>query len=327
MESKMKISQAGILVLIAFTILIGTGCGKILARKDLVDGAQAYKDRKFDQAEELFRSATNRDPEQKTAQLFLARVLHSQYAADRTKTPKAEEAISEYKKAIAEYKKTLSENNALLNSGDRSPCSYSDYAISKLEGDRKAAFEAFKVTGDSLKAVANLLDSLQRPDERLQWINQWGEDAGLPGCLRAEAYTSLASRENTCANDITESPAVKKTVTKDGKQVFAFSKPENPADFETLKQCVQRGTDLINKALELDQSSDSVWSYKTSLLNQNMRLAEMENRTADKDRFKAEYDQAKERFTELAKIKKERLDAEEAERKAAEEAANANTNK
>ena len=323
----MKISRVGILVLIAFTVLIGAGCGKILARKDLVDGAQAYKDRKFDEAETLFRSAIQRDPEQGTAQLFLARTLHSQYAADRRQTAKAEEAITEYKKTIDEYKKRLNEKSSVINSGDRSPCSYSDYAIARMEGERKESFEAFKVVGDSLKAVANLLDTLQRPEERLQWLNQWGEDASLPGCLRAEAYTSLAARENTCANDITESPAVKKTVTKDGKSIFQFSKPENPADYETLKQCIQRGTDLINKALELDQSSDSVWSYKTSLLNQNMRLAEMEGRTADRDRFKSEYDQAKEKFTELAKIKKDRLDEEERERKAAEEAANTNANK
>ena len=319
----MRISRAGILVLIAFTILTGAGCGKILARKDLVDGAQAYKDRKFDEAEALFRSAVERDPEQKTAQLFLARTLHSQYAADRTKTPKAEEAINEYKKTIEEYKKSLAESNSLL-SGDRSPCSYSDFEVRKMEADRRAAFESLKVVGDSLKAVANLLDTLQRPDERLQWLNQWGDDASLPGCLRAEAYTSLAAKENTCANDITENPNVKKTVTKDGKSVFSFTKPENPAEFETLKQCIQRGTDLINKALELDQTSDSIWSYKTSLLNQNMRLAEMENRMPDRDRFKAEYDQSKEKFTELARAKKERLDAEEAAKKAEEEAANTN---
>lgn len=326
MESKIKISRVGILVIIAFTVLIGAGCGKILARKDLVDGAQAYKDRKYDEAESLFRSAIRRDPEQGTAQLFLARTLHSQFAADRTKTPKAEEAITEYKKTIEEYKKRLNEKSSIINSGERSPCSYSDYAIGRMQGEQKEALEAFKVVGDSLKAVANLLDTLQRPEERLQWLNQWGEDASLPGCLRAEAYTSLAARENTCANDITENPAIKKTVTKDGKSIFTFSKPENQSEFDTLKQCIQRGTDLVNKALELDQSSDSVWSYKTSLLNQNMRLAEMEGRTPDKDRFKTEYDQAKAKFTELAKIKKDRLDAEEAERKAAEEAANANAN-
>lgn len=320
----MRISQAGILVLIAFTILIGTGCGKILARKDLVDGAQAYKDRKFDEAEQLFRSAAQRDPEQKTAQLFLARTLHSQYAASRTRTEKAEEAITEYKKTIEEYKKALAENNSVL-AGERSPCSYSDYEVRQMEANRRSAFDSFKILGDSYKAVANLLDSLQRPDERIQWLTQWGEDESLPACLRAEAYNSLAAKENTCANDITENPAVKKTVEKDGKAVFTFTKPENTADYQSLQQCIQKGTDFINKAADLDPNSDSIWSYKTSLLIQNMRLAEMDNRPQDREKFKAEADQAKERFTELARLKKEKTDAEEAARKAQEAAAAANT--
>lgn len=311
----MRISRAGIFVLIAFTILIGTGCGKIIARKDLVDGAEAYKNKKFDQAEALFRDAIARDPEQKTAQLFLARTLHSQYAADREKKDKAEAAIAEYKKTIEEYKKTVADNNALLT-GDRPPCGYSAYEIRKMPDNQKAAFDAFTILRDSLGAVANLLDSLQKSDERLQWLTHWGEDASLPGCLRASAYNSLAAKENTCANDITELPSVKKTVTKDGKPTFVFSKPEKPEDYESLKQCIQRGTELVNKAVELDSSSDSIWSYKTSMLIQNMRLAEMEGRTADKDNFKAEADAAKTKFTELAKQKKEKADAEDAAIKA-----------
>jgi hypothetical protein len=43
-----------------------------------------------------------------------------------------------------------------------------------------------------------------------------------------------------------------------------------------------------------------------------MRLAEMENRIPDRDRLKTEYEEAKAKFTELAKQKKEKSDAEEA---------------
>jgi hypothetical protein len=318
----MRISRAGIFVLIAFSILVGTGCGRILARKDLVDGAEAYKNKKFDEAEARFRSAISRaegSPEEKTAQLFLARTLHSQYAADRTKTDKAEAAITEYKKTIEGYKKTVSESKGALTAEGRSPCSYSTYETRRMEGDRKAAFDSFAILRDSLGAVANLLDSLQRPDERVQWLTQWAEDTNIPECLRASAYNSLAARENTCANDITEDPVVKKTEKEGDKQIFVFKKPEDPARLEQLRQCIQRGTDLVNKALELDPESDSIWSYKTSFLIQSGRLAEMEGNTAERDRFRAESDAAKAKFTELAKKKKEKADAEEAATKAEEE--------
>ena len=318
----MKISQAGILLL-TIAVLTSAGCGRIIARKNLVDGAKAYKDRKFDEAESLFRDAVQRDPNNDTAQLFLARTLHSEYAANRTNTAKAEEAIAEYKKTIADYKKTLTEKGSALSSGDRTPCSYTDYEISKLKDNQKTAYQAFKTLGDSYKAVANLLDNLQKEDERIQWLTQWGEDKSLPPCLRAEAYNSLASRENTCANDITESPDVKKTVQKDGKAVFVFNKPTNPEDYDKLKGCIQREMGLADQALSLDQTSDSIWSYKTSALIQSMRLAEMDGRAADKDKFKAEADEAKAKFSDLAKARKQKSDAEDAQIKAEQEAAEA----
>jgi len=60
-----------------------------MTRKSLVDGSQAYKGRKFKEAEQLFRDAIARDPkgetkEGQTAQLFLARTLHSEYIGNRS---------------------------------------------------------------------------------------------------------------------------------------------------------------------------------------------------------------------------------------------------
>ena len=84
----MKVSQAGILVIIAFLLVGLTGCN-FFARKDVVDGAEAFKGRKFDEAERLFRRAVSRAPEDsiegKTARLFLARTLHSLFASNRQK--------------------------------------------------------------------------------------------------------------------------------------------------------------------------------------------------------------------------------------------------
>lgn len=294
----MRISRAGILFLAVTVAVSGSSCSvynSVMARKNVVDGAEAFKGRKFPDAEALFRTAVNRAPdgskEQKTAQLFLARTLHSEFAANRQLTEKATQAIEEYKKVLA----TDPADNA------------------------------------SFKAVANLYDSLGQTDDWRKWVTDRANNAQVPAEQRAEAYTSLAAKENTCANDITELPAVKKTVIKDGKATYTFSKPENAADIETLKGCINKGTDLVNKALELDKNNESVWSYKTSLLVQSMRLAEMEGRMPDKDRFKAEADTAKAEFTRLAEISRKKREEEEARKKAEEAAAkgetvNTNTN-
>src|SRR5215813_14045902 len=104
----MRFSRIGIFVLLSLTVLMGTNCGwysRVMARKNLVDGSKAYKDRKFPEAEAFFRAAVARDPygdyvESKTAQLFLVGTLHSEFIGDRKNTAKAEDAIGEYQKAM-----------------------------------------------------------------------------------------------------------------------------------------------------------------------------------------------------------------------------------
>jgi len=267
-----------------------------MARKNLVDGSKAYKDRKFPEAESLFRLAVARDPdgsyvEGKTAQLFLARTLHSEFIGDRSKKNLAEAAITEYQKALKQ------------NPQDQS----------------------------SYKAIASLYENLQRPDDWFNWVTKRANDASLPPEQRAEAITSLAAKKNTCANDITDTEQTKKTITKEGKQAFQFTKPTKPEDYETLKKCIDDGTQLINQAMALEPADvknaksfdikgakddelkkkldylkvfESARSYKASLLIQSMRLAEMDNRTPDKDRFKAESDQARAEFLELTDVVK-----------------------
>jgi tetratricopeptide (TPR) repeat protein len=274
-------SRIGMLILIVASVIVSSGCfGKVLARKDVVDGATAYQNRKYDKAEALFRKAMTWDSSQKTAKLFLARTLHSQYAADRKMVAKAEEAITVYKEVLVE------------NPSDDS----------------------------SFKAVANLLETLQRPDEAKTWLEQRSADEKVPGEQRADAYTSLASKEYACANEISDVEPVKKTVEKAGKAEFVFTKPTNPAEFEKLKGCVTRGSDLIDKAIALYAGSDSIWSYKTSLLVQKARIAEMEGDAAGKANFKAESDKAKLKFQELADIRRKK-EEEVAEKKKAEEEA------
>ena len=318
----MRSSRLGLLALITISVLFATtSCGqfsRIMSRKNLVDGSQAYKDRKFAEAEELFRKAAARDPEGSTtegriAQVFLARTLHSQFIGDRKQTQKAEEAIGAYKKALA------------LDKNDQS----------------------------SYKAVASLLDNLQRGDEWQAWVTERSNNTDIAPQNRAEALTSLAARKNTCANEVTDTEKTKKTVKKDGKDAFQWVKPEDPAELETLRGCVADGLKLIDQAIALEPAEvknaknldvksltdeqlkqnldlfkvfESARSYKASLDAQAMRLADMEGRTADRDSLKAQADAGRSNFLELSNVDKAIQDEIDARRTAAEEAENANAN-
>jgi hypothetical protein len=323
----MQPSRLGVLALLIATVLSSAGCSyynRVIARKNLVDGSKAYKDRKFQEAEELFRDAVSRDPEGKTiegktAQLFLARTLHSEYIGNRQDRSKAEAAIAEYKKSLA------------VDPNDQS----------------------------SYKAIASLLENLQRTDEWQAWVTARANDQSIKPENRAEALVSLAAKKNTCANDITDTDKTKKTVTQGGKQVFQFVKPESPEELATLQGCVNDGMNYIDQALaqegpagvaeakainvktatdeELKKRQDllrvfeSARSYKASLLIQAMRLAEMEGRTADRDKFKADAETAKNNFLDLSTVVKDiqaEIDARTAAREAAEnENSNANAAK
>ena len=290
----MRFSRLGILSVILLTVLAGVNCSyynRIITRKNLVDGGTSYKDRKFQEAEQYFRNAISRDPQGETlegrsARLFLARTLHTQFIGKRDDTAKVEEAIQEYKKVLEKDVKDQS----------------------------------------SFNAVANLLENLNKTDEWNQWVNERTNNEQVPDEQRAEALTKLAAKQYSCANEISDQDAVKKTVKVDGKDVFQFSKPADPAAFENFKKCVQEGSDLINRAEKLNTNSDAVWSYKANMLVQQSRLAEMEGNSQLKDQLRDEADKAKDKFTELARIRKEKEDAAAAEKKA-QEAAATNANK
>lgn len=313
----MSFSRFGIFVFIVAAVVFTANCSyynRIMARKNLVDGSVAYKDRKFAEAEALFRKATSRDPngetvEGRTAQVFLARTLHSQYIGNRQDKAKAEEAIQAYKRA--------------------------------LELDRNEQ--------SSYKAIAGLLENLQRNDEWLSWVTERSQNEQILPQYRVEAYTSLAAKQNTCANEITDTDKTKKTVKKDGKDVYQYIKPEKPEDLETLRSCISRGMELIDKAtaLETDEVKnaqqidikaltdsqlrqkmdllkifESARSYKASLTIQSARLAEMEGRSEDATRLKGEADSLRANYLGLADLNK-KMQAEIDERRAiAEEAAN-----
>ncbi|HBR57581.1 MAG TPA: hypothetical protein DEA22_08945 [Blastocatellia bacterium] len=313
----MSFSRFGIFVFIVAAVVFTANCSyynRIMARKNLVDGSVAYKDRKFAEAEQLFRKAAARDPEGetvegRTAQVFLARTLHSIYIGDRQNKAKADEAIEAYKKAL------------------------------QLDANEQSSY----------KAVAGLLENLQRNDEWLTWVTERSQNQQIQPQYRVEAFTSLAAKQNTCANEITDTEKTKKTVKKDGKDAYQFVKPENPEDLELLKSCISRGTELINTAVALETDEvknaqqidiksltdsqlrqkmdllkifESARSYKASLTIQASRLAEMEGRTDENVKLKAEGDELRKSYLSLADLNK-KMQAEIDERRAiAEEAAN-----
>ena len=441
----MRSSRLGLFVFLSILVFLGSSCSyynRVLARKNLVDGSEAYKGRKFADAEQFFRAAVARDPngetlEGKTAQVFLARTLHSEYIGNRSYSftdgdflgPKglaltekivakgtpltqwlytqlSPDTIQQYQnynsapsgtddeikkkndlakshinQLSTDLNKVLTNGQSIYDPARFAGVQLSDFTrqymaqpnlsadkiirvnrllledafpneIAKRPKPEDAIAEYQKALAmnpndqSSYKAIASLYENLQRSDDWLDWVTKRSQNTSIPPEQRAEALTSLAAKKNTCANEITDTEATKKTSTEGGKQVFKFVKPEKPEDLETLKKCIDEGTTLIDQAMALEPADvknaasfdikgatdkqlvekmdllkvfESARSYKASLLFQAMRLAEMEGRTPDRDRLKSEAEAARTSFLQLSDVVK-KIQDEIDERKAQKEA-------
>ena len=102
----MKLSRTWIVIALAVLVFTSSGCGlinRIRAKNQLNEAASAYRDAHLEEAEQHARRALELDPTNKTAPLFIARIVHRQYKRG-INTPdnvaKANDAIKLYKKIL-----------------------------------------------------------------------------------------------------------------------------------------------------------------------------------------------------------------------------------
>jgi len=219
------------------------------ANKELNEGAAAYKAGNFAEAQRHFEKALQLDPSHKNAQLFTARAIHAQYrpGVDTPEnTARAQEAIEAYKKVL----------------------------------------ESNPDDDNAYNSVAYLYRQLKDEEKETEWLMTRANSETAPKEKRSDAYTVLASKQWNCSYDITEQRANKEVIDKLSAVVVQYKKPKDESDFYKAQQCVTRGMELVEQAIGLNPQNPSAWSYKTNLLREMAKLAEMEG-NADQ---KAHYD-------------------------------------
>jgi tetratricopeptide (TPR) repeat protein len=276
----MKLSQAGIGVFVLAVVVSTSGCGvinRIRAKNEINEAARAYKAGKFAEAEQHSKRALELNPEDKNAPKFIARTIHAQYKPG-VETP---ENQARARAAIDAYKKLL-----------------------EKDPDNEEAY----------KAIAALYGALKEDDTQRQWITQRANQESVAAKQRAEAYTVLASKDWNCSYEITEQPDNKQTVSKDGKPTIQFKKPKEQADFDKAQQCVARGLEEAEKAISLDPDNDTAWSFKTNLLLESAKLAEMDGKLEDKAKFNQQAKEAQDKTTQLSEQNQKKKEEEEAKK-------------
>ena len=266
----MKLSRTRIAIVLAFLVIISSGCGvinRIRSKNQLNEAARAYREAHFEEAEQHSRKALELDPTNKSAPLFIARIVHREYRPG-INTP---ENIAKAHAAIEEYKKLL-------------------------QNDPK--------NEEAYKAIASLLGAIKEEQQQRAWISQRATDSTADADKRSEAYVVLASKDWHCSNEITDLPSVKTTTIDPAtnKATVSYKKPKEEKDFQTAQKCLTRGLEEVENAIKHDPNSESAWSYKTNLLLEASKLAEMEGKTSDKATLDKQREIAQKRTDELSKI-------------------------
>jgi high-affinity Fe2+/Pb2+ permease len=279
----MKLSHPRIsLALLVLLALTASGCGvvnRIRAKNALNEGARAYRDGKFAEAQQKFEYALSLDPDQKNAPVFIARSAQQQYRPGVD----AADNIAKGNAAIEAYKKVLASPNV-----------------------------EEKTKEDAYNSVAYMYRQMRDEDKESDWLMQRAVMASAPPDKRSDAYTVLASKRWNCSYEITEQKDNKKTVQKPDKVIIEYAKPKEQADFDKARDCALKGLELANKAIELNANNPNAWSYKTNLLREMSKLAQMEGKADEKNKFDQEADKAE--------ATQKRLNEEAAQKKAEEEA-------
>jgi len=273
----MKLSRTSIAALLVALVAVTGGCGvvnRVRAKNALNEGARAYRDGRFPDAEERFRTAYDLDPSQKNAPLFIARAVQQQYKPG-VQTP---ENLAVGEKAVTAYQEIL-----------------------KTDPGNEDAFKAIVFLYGQMKNDAKVNEMLMQR-----------ASSGPTAKAKTEALTILASKQWQCAYDITEQKENKTTENRPDKILIKYKKPENQADFDKASQCVNEGLRLAEQATALDPNNPNAWSYKANLLREKSKLAEMNGDAAAKTDLDKQYEDALNTQKRLVAEDTKRKEAEEA---------------
>lgn len=272
--SRSRIGATAVLVLFA---VAGSGCtlvNKVRAKNELNETARAYKEGHFEEAEQHARRALYLDPDNKTAAIFIARVIHQQYKPGVD----APDNVAKAREAIEAYKHIL-----------------------EKDPNNDEAYKAISVLYAAIKDEVKLRE----------WILARANDSNMSSEKRAEAYAILAGKDWDCSFKITELPDVKVTTNEGGKPGVTYQKPKDQKDFDTSQKCVTRGLEEAETAIKHDPNSESAWSYKTNLLLEAAKLAVMDGKADLKAQYQKQAEIAGKRATALAEERRKKEETAE----------------
>lgn len=230
--------------------LLNSGCEytkKVIAKDQLNQGAILYNQGNTTKAQEFFRTATDTDPNNTVAWLYLGATLVKDYKSeedDAKKVQIANQALDVYKKALE-----LSQNN----------CANFDNAVSY---------------------IATIYDDLNNTDEWRNWMLKRAEGkCVVSNEVKATTYYAVAVKYWTCSYDQTT-----RYQDKVNQDPFHYRNMDYPAalpDKQRAEDCASKGLEYIEKAIQVDPTYVDAMFYKGLLYREKQKLTKEEAKRKD----------------------------------------------
>jgi hypothetical protein len=270
----MKLSRIGLIFLAVSAILFTSGCG-------IVNRIRAKSE--INEAARAYKSGKYAEAEQ-----------HSRRAL---------ELDPDSKNAPIFIARTV---HAQYRPGNETPenIAIADRAIAAY----KFVLEKDQTSEEAYLAVTALLGALKKATEQRAWILAHAKSEAVSVDKRAGAYALLASQDWSCVYQITE--LAKQT---EGTKVI-WVKPKEQKDYDKAQQCLKDGLMESEQGIALDPNSELAWTYKTNLLREQAKIAEMDGKPDEKEKLNKQADEAAKRMNELADQTRKKKEAEEAEK-------------
>jgi len=233
--------------------MASTGCeyaNKVIAKDKLNQGAILYNRGNFKDAQQFFREATETDPSNPVALLYLGATLVKDYKAESGDEQKrlANEALAVYQKAL-----DLSTDN----------CSIADNAISY---------------------IASIHDDMGNSNEWRNWMLRRAEGECSPSTqVKATTYYAIAVKYWTCSYDETT-----RYQDKGAKDPFHYRNMDYPAalpDKQKAEDCALKGLEYIEKAIAVDPTYADAMFYKGLLYREQQKLTKDEPKRKELDQL------------------------------------------
>jgi tetratricopeptide (TPR) repeat protein len=241
----------GLLALIV-PVLLTSGCAylnKVIAKDSLNQGVILYNQGRIKAAQEMFQSATDRDPSSPIAWLYYGATVVKDYKelGEPKKSEVANQALDIYKKAL-----DLSNGN----------CKIYDNAVSY---------------------IATIYDDLSNEDEWRNWLLKRADGPCSDKDTKAVTYYSVAVRYWTCAHDQTTRYQDKAVAMKDPFHYRNMDYDAAKDDKAKAEACAAKGLEYIEKALKEDPEYVDAYYYKGLLYREQQMLTKEEAKRKELD--------------------------------------------